>query len=59
MIKNLLAVVVAGAFLTSVPVLAEDKAPAPAGEKTEKAGKDKKEKKDKSDKKDEKAGGSW
>lgn len=64
MLKTLLAAVVAGAFLISVPVAhAEDKAP--AADKAEKAPKkEKKEKKDKKDKKDEakkeeKAGGSW
>ncbi|MEP6654383.1 MAG: hypothetical protein ABJA82_13565 [Myxococcales bacterium] len=61
MLKTLLAAVVAGAFLISVPVAhAEDKAP--AADKAEKAPKkEKKEKKDKKDeaKKEEKAGGSW
>lgn len=61
MLKTLLAAVVAGAFLISVPVAhADDKAP--AGDKAEKAPKkEKKEKKDKKDeaKKEEKAGGGW
>ena len=48
MLKTILATVVAGAFLISVPARAEDKAPAP--EKAEKAKKEKKEKKDDSKK---------
>ncbi len=59
MIKSILAAVVAAAFLMSVPVRADDKAPAAAGEKTDKDKKDKKDKGDKKDKKDEKAGGGW
>ena len=49
MIKTILAAVVAGAFLTSVPAFANDK---PAGDKAEK-----KDKKKEEGKKDEKAGG--
>ena len=56
MLKTILATIVAGAFLISVPVRAEDKAGAPAGEKAEKGKKEKKEKKDEG-KKDDKAGG--
>lgn len=57
MIKTLLAAVVAGAFLISVPVVhAEDKAP--TGDKAAKGKKDKKEKKDEA-KKEEKAGAGW
>jgi len=51
MIKMILAAVVAGAFLMSTPVRAEDK---PAGEKAEKAEKGKKEKKE-----GKKEGGGW
>ena len=55
MLKMILATVVAGTFLISIPVRAEDKAPG-----AEKAEKGKKEKKDeKAPKKDEKAGGGW
>jgi ribosomal protein L12E/L44/L45/RPP1/RPP2 len=58
MIKTVLVAVVAGAFLISNPVRAEDKAPAAAGEKAEKKEKsEKKEKTEKKEKKDEKAGG--
>jgi hypothetical protein len=59
MLKMFLATVVAGAFLISAPVRAEDKSP-PAGEKAEKGKKDK-EKDEKSapkkGEKGEKAGG--
>ena len=55
MLKMFLATVVAGAFLISTPVRAEDKS-APAGEKAEKGKKDK-EKDEKAPKKGEKAGG--
>ena len=57
MLKAIFATVVAGAFLISVPVRAEEKAPAP--EKAEKAKKDKKEKKDDSKKEEKAAGGGW
>ena len=62
MMKTILASILATAFLISVPVRAEDKAAAPAGEKGAK--KDDKAKKDKKDskegaKKEEKAGGGW
>jgi ribosomal protein L12E/L44/L45/RPP1/RPP2 len=57
MLKMILATVVAGAFLISTPVRAEDKAAAPAGEKAEKGKKEKKE--EKAPKKEEKAGGGW
>lgn len=61
MLKTIVATIVAGAFLISVPVLADDKAGAPAGEKAEKG--KKKDKKDEGkkeeSKKDEKAGGGW
>jgi ribosomal protein L12E/L44/L45/RPP1/RPP2 len=60
MIKTVIAAVVAAAFLTAVPVRAEDKAGAPAAEKAEKTEKAKKEKSEKKDdkgaKKDDKAG---
>ena len=57
MLKMMLATVVAGAFLISTPVRAEEKA-APAGEKAEKGKKEKKDEKAASkEKKDEKAGG--
>ncbi len=57
MIKTVIAAVVAAAFLTAMPVRAEDKAGAPAAEKAEKAKKEKSEKKDdKGAKKDDKAG---
>ena len=62
MLKTILATIVAGAFLISGPVRADDKAGAPAGDQAEKGEKGKKDKKDKKDegKKDEKAGGgSW
>jgi hypothetical protein len=59
MLKMILATVVAGAFLISTPVRAEDKAPAPAGEKAEKGKKEKKDDKAPKDKKDEKAAGGW
>ena len=55
MLKMFLATVVAGAFLISTPVRAEDKS-APAGEKAEKAEKGKKDEKS-APKKGEKAGG--
>ena len=56
--KTIFAAILAGSFLISLPVRADDK---PAGEKTEKAEKGKKDKKSK-DKKDEgaaKTGGGW
>jgi ribosomal protein L12E/L44/L45/RPP1/RPP2 len=57
MIKTVIAAVVAAAFLTAMPVRAEDKAGAPAAEKAEKTKKEKSEKKDdKGAKKDDKAG---
>ena len=58
MLKMFLATVVAGAFLISTPVRAEDKS-APAGEKAEKAEKGKKDEKSapKKGEKGEKAGG--
>ena len=61
MIKTILATILATAFLISVPVRAEDKAGAPAGDKAAKAEKSKKEKTDKKEgaKKEEKAGGGW
>ena len=43
MLKMILATVVAGAFLISTPVRAEDKAGAPAADKAEKGKKEKKE----------------
>jgi ribosomal protein L12E/L44/L45/RPP1/RPP2 len=63
MMKTILATFLAATFLISVPVRAEDKAPAPAGEKAEKA-KGKKDKQDQKDKKEESkdekpAGGGW
>jgi ribosomal protein L12E/L44/L45/RPP1/RPP2 len=57
MLKTILATVIAGAFLTSMPLLASANDEKPAGEKAEKAGK-KKEKKEEG-KKDEKAGAGW
>jgi hypothetical protein len=57
MLKMLLATVVAGAFLISTPVRAEEKA-APAGEKADKGKKEKKDEKA-APKKDEKAAGGW
>jgi hypothetical protein len=57
MIKMILAAVVAGAFLISMPVRAEDKAAGDKTEKTEKAEKGKKEKKE--DKAGKKEGGGW
>jgi len=58
MLKMMLATVVAGAFLISTPVRAEEKAP-PAGEKAEKGKKEKKDEKTAAPKdgKAEKAGG--
>ena len=56
MIKTILAAVLAGAFLISVPVKAEEKAP--AADKAEKPHKKGKEKKEEA-KKEEKAGGGW
>ena len=59
MTKMILAAVVAGAFLISMPVRAEDK---PAGEKAEKAEKAEKGKKEKAEKKEagkKEAGGGW
>lgn len=59
MLKTILATVIAGAFLTSMPMVASAHEEKPAGEKAEKGKKkDKKDKKDE-DKKDETAGGSW
>jgi hypothetical protein len=58
MLKTILAGVLAGAFLVSVPAWAEDKAP--EGDKAEKAKKDKAgktEKKDKAEKAEKPAGG--
>ena len=54
MLKTILATVIAGAFLTSMPLLASANDEKPAGEKAEKG--KKKEKKEEG-KKDEKAGG--
>jgi len=56
MLKTILATVIAGAFLTSMPLLASANDEKPAGEKAEKS--KKKDKKDEG-KKDEKAGGGW
>lgn len=56
--KTILAAILAATFLISVPVRAEDKAGAPAGDKAEKGKKEKKEKKAEG-KKDEKAPGGW
>jgi hypothetical protein len=53
MVKMILAAVVAGAFLISMPVRAEDKG---TGDKTEKAEKGKKEKKEAGKKE---GGGGW
>jgi hypothetical protein len=57
MIKTILATVLAGAFLISTPVKAEEKAP--SGDKAEKAKKEKTNKKDDGKKEEKKAGGGW
>lgn len=57
MIKTILAAVLAGAFLISMPVKAEEKAADSAGAKAEKSKKEKTDKKDDTKKDDKKAGG--
>ena len=60
MLKTILATVIAGAFLTSMPMLAKAGDEKPAGEKAEKGKKkDKKDEGKAEGKKDEKAGGGW
>jgi hypothetical protein len=61
MIKTILAAVLAGAFLISMPVKAEEKAADSAGAKAEKSKKEKTDKTDKKDatKKDDKKAGGW
>ena len=57
--KTILATVLAAAFLISMPVRAEDKAGAPAGDTAEKGKKEKKDKKAEGKKEDKPAGGGW
>jgi hypothetical protein len=51
MTKTILATVLTAAFLLAMPAHAEDKAPAPAGEKGQQEKQEKQEKKQKKDKK--------
>jgi hypothetical protein len=59
--KMILAALLAGTFLVSLPLKAEEKGSAPAGEKTDKGKKGKADKSDKksADKGDKPAGGGW